>query len=305
MKLKNFFVSTFFAMLLMVGTAPLMVGCDEKDTQGENTDNHNNNNNNTDNPDTPSGNYVQYNGQSYTASSLVSVEDEGMYSLSLLFGNGEHTLTFASTAPFGDGSYTVSDSYMVLVTGGVMGMISVSVEPTYVSGTLTISHTGEVYTVDFQGDAVNAHYQGAMVDLNEETGTGTLTYGELSMDLNRGAMYSDTEEGITYQAISLAGENGDITFATLNAFTSGTYSLINASDITMLQPNTAACEVTLYDPTTSENIEATVTSGSLQININDGTYTIHASGSTETETAFQVDYTGTLSVIAFKNKIRR
>lgn len=302
MKLKNFFVSTFFAMLLMVGTAPLMVGCDEKDTQGENTDNHNNN---TDNPDTPSGNYVQYNGQSYTPSMLITTEDEGMYVLSLLFGDGGSALSFVAATPFEDNTYNVSDNYLALLSGGVVGMIYFSDEPMFFSGTLTITHTGDVYTIDFQGDAVNAHYQGAMVDLNEETGTGTLTYGELSMDLNRGAMYSDTEEGITYQAISLAGENGDITFATLNAFTSGTYSLINASDITMLQPNTAACEVTLYDPTTSENIEATVTSGSLQININDGTYTIHASGSTETETAFQVDYTGTLSVIAFKNKIRR
>ena len=73
----------------------------------------------------------------------------------------------------------------------------------------------------------------------------------------------------------------------------------------MLQPNTAACEISYTDPSTDEYVEIIVSSGRLQININDGTYTINAYGTTEDETAVQLNYTGTLNNIAFKKINKR
>ena len=301
MKMKNLFASALFAMLLMVGTAPLMVSCDKEDTPGETPDNPNNPNN----PNNPTGNYVQYDGQTYTPSMLITTEEEGMYVLSLLFGDGGSALSFVAATPFEDNTYNVSDNYLALLSGGVVGMIYFSDEPMFFSGTLTITHTGDVYTIDFQGATTSAHYEGVITDINAETGEGTLTIGEQTIDVSHGAIYTDNEEGISYQAISLAGDDGDITFATLNTFTSGEYTLIAASDVTMLQPNTAACEISYTDPSTDEYVEIIVSSGRLQININDGTYTINAYGTTEDETVVQLNYTGTLNNIAFKKISKR
>ncbi len=240
-----------------------------------------------DDPDDPAGNYVQHQGDTTSIVSLVYSNLAGYHEYILMDNDQQPVLVFASLVELTSGTYQISaDDENAQIRCGYVD----DEETTAVAGVLTLSLSGDNCTLSFSGSNVSAYYQGTLTDMSS-SGSGTMTLGDQTLDIQGGIKTS--VEGIEIIAFT-ANANGTMvatTFGTLGTFTSGTYSLfdVNTDPSGFLNPSAAFCSISVGDD------QIGVVSGTLTINIEGDTYTVNATGNTDSSTTVSLSYTGTLT----------
>lgn len=305
-KTKKFIFRTLLAMLVMAVTVPAITGCEKDDpnvTPSDTTAQGGDNPTPTP-PPAPGDNYVTYNGVTYNATVLLHNEDDGMDALAVVFGDG-NAMTFAKMGgSIETGTYNVGD-YTAAISGGLLCMITMngSEDPVFITGSLSVTHDGNHYTLDLTSTEASMHYDGDAIGNDNPTGVGTMTYGGQSTDIQFAFRTSTTEAGIAFEAMVFEAEEAEVTIVTANAFTSGTYNLVYVGDddvTPLLTPNTAGCLISIEDD--DDYVDITLTSGTVTVDIDANTYTVSATGVDSNGTQASLNYSGELPLLDYYKK---
>ncbi len=241
-----------------------------------------------DDPDEPEGNYVQYQGDTLPVVSLFHSNLAGYHEYTLVGNNQHPILTFASLTELTSGTYQIdNDNDDSQVHCGYIN----ATEPFAVDGELTLTISGSNCTLHFSGTDITAHYEGEMTDMGGGSGTGTMTMGDQTLDIQ--IALKTTVEGMEVISFTgtAGGENVATTFGTMGNFASGTYSLfdITTNPSGLLNPSAAFGNISIGETSIG------VVSGSLTLSIDGDTYTVSATGQTADGTGVSLSYNGPLT----------
>lgn len=253
-------------------------------------------------PDEPAvANHFYYGNQTLDIANAVKMSTQGMAGYQFTLNNGYIFNVVGSTETTStDANFT--DMITFLMTGrGFMGTLYLTNDDDntaieVASGSFKISEKDGKYeviclAVTSNNDTIDMYYNGAILDLNKPTGTGSLTVGGSSYPIQVGCM--GQLEGLYCYALYDTTMNTTVGISSKDALSqSGTYTITD-DYATLTNGNGVSVQYDIVNAN-MEELEGTLTEGTLTSSVSGDRYTITFSGTSEAGTV-SGSFTGSIS----------
>ncbi len=273
-------------------------------------------------PDDPTEpNHFYYGNNTLNINKIIKMNMQGMIAYDFILNN-DYIFTIMGTTDIDSNGTDFTDVMTFFMTGqGTCGSIGTNDEEDegdYVaSGNIKITRRNNTYEIICKAiteanDSIDVYYNGPIFDMNNPTGTGSITVSGTEYALQVGIM--GLMDGVYNYEFFDSQMLNTLDIVSKNALGNGTYTLTD-DDAVVEAGNGIDIEFDIINPATETEIEGELTDGSLTCSISGDTYTINFSGNsnlgtvsgtyTGTITEFQMDKAAQKNINTIRAKMRK
>lgn len=301
---KNILFRRVLAVVSVIALAAfVMVGCQKEEIEPNNPNDTTIPNDTTTpvDPDDPTEpNHFYYGQNTLTVNKVIKMNMQGMIAYEFILNNN-YIFTIMGATDIDSNGTNFTDVMSFFMTGqgtfGVIGTNEEDDEGDYVaSGNIKITKRNNNYEIICKAiteanDTIDVYYNGPIFDMNNPTGTGSITVSGTDYALQVGIM--GVMDGMyNYEFFDTQMLNS-LDFVSKNALGNGTYTITD-DDAAVAAGNGIDIGFDIINPITEDEIEGELTDGSLTCSISGDTYTISFSGNSNLGTVSGT-YTGTIT----------